>query len=532
MRGRHSQFNYQVLKTIFLIFLSTTLLSQTIVVMDEDGHTLPGVEVFTEDLSVGLITDTDGRVLIENVGDHTMITFRYLGYQDVITTLSNLENYEYKVVLKIKSADALAHHGGVYVQKSQLGGGSPIIRGFEANRVLLVVDDIRLNNAIYRSGHLQNAITVDQAMLDRVEVIFGPNSLIYGSDALGGVVNFKTRNPALSNSQEDSNIAGQYYLRYASANQEKSAHVDFNYGKEKWGSLTSLTFSDYNDLKSGSRRDDRFPDFGKRLFVQSTDASGVDIAIENEDPNVQVGTGYSQVDVLQKFLFTPSQQHRVSFNLQYSTSSDVPRYDNLNEVRNGQLRWAQWDYGPQTRFLTALDYRHISPTKLYDQLIIIGAYQRIDEDRISRRFGNPLRETQEEDVSVYSLTIDASKYLNASSNLELEYGVDVQHNDVVSSATLVNVNTSEASDQALTRYASGDNILTNIGGYLHLKGASKNGKLNVNSGLRYSSSNYKLSYDRSDPIDWPSNFFDGISSSNQALTWSVGNIQNHIAFAS
>ena len=58
------------------------------------------------------------------------------------------------------SADILTAVPGIKVQKSQFGGGSPVLRGMESNRVLLVVDGVRMNNAIYRKGHLQNAITV------------------------------------------------------------------------------------------------------------------------------------------------------------------------------------------------------------------------------------------------------------------------------------------------------------------------------------------------------------------------------------
>ena len=76
------------------------------------------------------------------------------------------------------SADLLQQSGQVLVQKSQMGGGSPIIRGFEANRILLVVDGVRMNNAIYRSGHLQNAITVDNQFLESTEIIFGPASVM------------------------------------------------------------------------------------------------------------------------------------------------------------------------------------------------------------------------------------------------------------------------------------------------------------------------------------------------------------------
>jgi len=77
------------------------------------------------------------------------------------------------------TADILTASGQVFVQKSQQGGGSPVIRGFEASRILLLVDGVRMNSAIFRSGHLQNIITVDNMSLDRVEVNYGPSSTMY-----------------------------------------------------------------------------------------------------------------------------------------------------------------------------------------------------------------------------------------------------------------------------------------------------------------------------------------------------------------
>ncbi|MCU0326272.1 MAG: TonB-dependent receptor plug domain-containing protein, partial [Spirosomaceae bacterium] len=85
----------------------------------------------------------------------------------------------------VNTANLLEQSGNVFVQRSQSGGGSPVLRGFEASRVLIVIDGIRMNNAIYRAGHLQNVLRIDQSMLERAEVIFGPSSVLYGSDALG-----------------------------------------------------------------------------------------------------------------------------------------------------------------------------------------------------------------------------------------------------------------------------------------------------------------------------------------------------------
>ncbi|NJK83238.1 MAG: TonB-dependent receptor plug domain-containing protein [Saprospiraceae bacterium] len=160
----------------------------------------------------------------------------------------------------------------VYVQKSQMGGGSPVIRGFEANKILLVVDGVRMNNAIYRSGHLQNVITIDPTILEQIEVIYGPGSLLYGSDALGGVVHLRSRMPQLQLGKEN-NTDLNYVARYATANNERAFHLDYNYARNRWASLTSISYYDFDDLRAGSKRTNEFPDFGKRLFFVETDLS-------------------------------------------------------------------------------------------------------------------------------------------------------------------------------------------------------------------------------------------------------------------
>ena len=94
----------------------------------------------------------------------------------------------------------------IRVQKSQGGGGSPVIRGLRQIGVLLVLDGVRMNNGIFRSGHLQNAITVDPNSLERVEIIYGSSSVGYGSDALGGVVHYYTKTPKINNAKKFTNF--------------------------------------------------------------------------------------------------------------------------------------------------------------------------------------------------------------------------------------------------------------------------------------------------------------------------------------
>ena len=170
------------------------------------------------------------------------------------------------------SADAIQASGKVLVQKTQQGGGSPVIRGFEANKILLVVDGVRMNNAIYRSGHIQNSITVDVNILQQAEVIFGPGSVMYGSDALGGVIHYRTKKPELSASGDQEvkvNLAG----RLGSVNQEQLLHVDLEVAEGKVASLTSFSRAEFMTTLSAPE------------FINSET-----ISIESIPPPADIGT--------------------------------------------------------------------------------------------------------------------------------------------------------------------------------------------------------------------------------------------------
>lgn len=359
------------------------------------------------------------------------------------------------------SASLLEQSGAVFVQRSQMGGGSPVLRGFEANKVLLVIDGVRMNNAIYRGGHLQNAITLDPNMVDRAEVLFGPASVMYGSDALGGVMHFYSRDPQLA-SGDSLRVGANLMARYASANQEKTMHADVSIGSQRFGSLTSLTWSDFDDLRSGNRRRAAYPDFGKRELYAARIA-GTDSMLRNEEVNVQRFSGYSQYDFLQKFLFLPNNHLSHKLNLQYSRSGDIPRYDRLSEIRDGRLRYSEWNYGPQTRLLTSYQLRHEKETATYDQLSLVAAFQDLSESRINRRFGNDNRQTREERVQVYSINLDANKEL--AKKHELAYGLEAVWNAVESVAQTDNIRTGEVSPLD-TRYPDGGSVMGSLAAYL------------------------------------------------------------------
>ncbi len=344
------------------------------------------------------------------------------------------------------AADLLGTTGQVFVQKSQLGGGSPMIRGFSANRVLIVVDGIRMNNAIFRAGNLQNVISVDPFTLERAEVIFGPGSVIYGSDAIGGVMDFMTLLPKLSLSDNiyyNVNAAG----RFSSANEEKTGHVDVNIGLKNWGFLTSYTYSTFGDLKMGSNGPEEY----KRLEYAEV-INGIDSAIANPDPLVQVPSGYDQTSFMQKIRFMPDENWDINYAFHYSATSDYPRYDRLIEYRSGALRSAVWYYGPQKWIMNSLNIKNYSANGLYDKSSYIFAFQKFEESRHDRTFRRTAFNHQTERVDVFSVNLDFSKEIAKDQNLF--YGAEVLLNKVNSTGESDNINTG-IREPIGTRYPDG-----------------------------------------------------------------------------
>jgi len=402
-----------------------------------------------------------------------------------------LEEKELKASTAQSAADILEVTGNILIQKTQGGGGSPIIRGFEANKILLVVDGVRMNNAIYRNGHLQNSITIDQSILDRVEIIFGPTSLIYGSDALGGVIHYYTRDPELAQEQ-GTRINLKSSLQYATANSGISGHIDFNIGKQKFGSLTSITHKNLGDMRMGSNRSPYLDDWGK-VFHYVDQINNRDSTMVNDNELIQKYTGYNQLDLLQKFRYTPSQYVDWILNLQYSTSSDIPRFDMLKEYSSDNLKYAEYYYGPQNRFLASLKNVYKRDNLFFTNMTTILAFQKIDEDRYSRKFGNTDRLAQLEDVNVYSLNIDLLKVWG--SNHKLNYGLDVIYNTVFSEAFYEDIYTGETTP-AQTRYPKEGSYLWSTAAYGSYKWFI-NPRFILTGGLRYTWSGLTSYFDNS-----------------------------------
>ncbi len=539
--------------TILFITASMPVFSQTINVLHNiTGDPIENVAIYNQTRDVSTLTDSKGIADLSIFGAGDTLSFQHPAFtiktrtmpelagreniylsrkvilmdEFVISASKALENKKqvpYKIdviddekiheITSQTAAEMLESTGNVFLQKSQGGGGSPILRGFEANKVLLVIDGVRMNNAIYRGGHLQNAITIDNNILQRAEIVYGPSSVIYGSDALGGVIHYYTRNPKLS-LDETPDISGNVYGQFSTVNNGKIGNVNLNVGLKNFASLTSFTSSDYGDIKMGTNRNPFLNDFGK-LNHHAIRHNGQDSTVRNEDPNIQKNTGYTQYDFLQKLLYRVNSKLDLNLNIQYSTSSNVDRFDKLNDYQDEHtMKYATWHYGPQNRFMGSLRAHYKKKTPLFTSFSTLFAYQQIDEDRIKRRFGVNDKLFEKEDVEIYSLNIDFVNFSEVTRRFN--YGLEFIYNKVGSHAYYENIETGERSMADATRYPDTGNHTYSFSGYGVYR-LLLGEKYVLTSGMRYNYSNL-FSRFSGDYLSLP---FETVSISNGALTGSV-----------
>ncbi|SHI72824.1 hemoglobin/transferrin/lactoferrin receptor protein [Flavobacterium haoranii] len=372
------------------------------------------------------------------------------------------------------AADLLSVSGKVFIQKSQQGGGSPMIRGFATNRLLYTVDGVRMNTAIFRGGNIQNVISLDGFAMENVEVLFGPNSVIYGSDAIGGVMSFQTVKPKFS-TNENTSVSGNVFSRFSSANDEKTGHFDVQLGWKKWASYTSISYNDFGDLRMGTHGPNEY----LKTYYVVPNFDGSDEVLTNENALVQKPSAYTQYNVTQKVRFAPNENWDFQYGFHYSETSDYSRYDRHLRMRNGLPRYAEWNYGPQKWMMNALEISNFAKGNLYDEMTIRFAYQNFEESRISRNLNNVNREIRIEKVDAYSFNIDFNKKIGTKN--KLFYGVEYVF-DKVNSEGIDEDITSGVQVEGPARYPQAD--WQSIGIYLNDQYTITD-KVLLSAGLRY-----------------------------------------------
>ncbi len=535
---------------LFFILFSIGSRAQNIKVLNKiTKATIFGVAVYNVDKSKSVITNFRGEADLKEFSDNEIIYFKHLshvlksltkreivkskkvflvsntqGLEEIVISASKFQQNKRDIPQKIvsidakniqftnpqTSADLLENSGRVYIQKSQLGGGSPIIRGFSTNRLLLTVDGVRMNNAIFRGGNLQNVISIDPFSIQNTEVTLGSGSVIYGSDAIGGVMSFYTKKPKLSYT-DSLMFSGNTVVRYASASNERTGHFDFNLGYKKWAFISSGTYTNFDDLRMGNHGPD---DYLRPEFALAT-ANG-DVIIQNNDPLVQKFSGYNQVNLMQKAHYEPYEDLSFDLGLHYTTTSDIPRYDRLNSYRNGLLRSAEWNYGPQQWFMSNLQVTKLSSkSNLYNKIKATIAYQNFKESRIDRDYQSSVRHSREEAVDAYSFNLDLEK--RVSTKTQFFYGAEYVYNKVRSTGKEVDLsNNTQVS--SVSRYPNGSSWQS-AAVYSSIK-YKPNRKFVFQSGLRFNYVTSEADFTENNAyLNLP---FESAKNESEALTGTAG----------
>lgn len=535
---------------LFLIAFNPVF-AQTITIKDiQTGKPIDLVSISSLNPKLYVFTNANGQANISNFTTSEKIEIRIIGFKTLLLSFKEIEAFDFKILMeatnlnleeivlsgtrwnqlsseipsKIVSisssevalmnsqtaADLLTISGKVYVQKSQQGGGSPMIRGFATNRLLYTVDGIRTNNAIFRSGNIQNVINIDPFAVENTEVLFGPGSVIYGSDAIGGVMSFQTLTPQLSLTEKPY-VSGNVVARTSSANKEKTGHFDVNLGWKKWAFVTSVTHWDFDHLRQGSHGPD---DYIKPYYVQREDS--LDVVVAQDDELLQIPTAYSQFNAMQKVRFQPNEKWDFQYGFHFSATSTYGRYDRHNRVRNGTARYAEWNYGPQKWMMNNLTINHRKEGTLFDELTLRLAQQNFEESRIERSLNNDNRNTQTEKVEAYSVNLDFKKAIT-SKNM-LFYGFEYVLNDVHSSGFITNIQSNEMETGA-SRYP--ESSWQSMAVYLNDE-YKMTDRLSIQSGLRYNY--YAIKADFSNNLPFYPFPFTEAKLDDAAITGSIGGV--------
>jgi TonB-dependent heme/hemoglobin receptor len=346
--------------------------------------------------------------------------------------------------------EALLETTGILVQETNYGAGSPIIRGLIGNQILILVDGVRMNNAIYRFGPNQYLNTIDLNQIERIEVVRGAGSVPYGSDALGGVIHIITK--SRTEFEEGFDLDGRLFGRYATADHGRTGRFELGGNSGNLGFLGGISLKKFGDLRGGKEVD------------------------------LQPFTGYDEWDADLKLTYRLSEKQQVAVGYQHVVQTDVPRTDRLTA---GSDLKSHWD--PQQRDLIYAQYDLNGVNAFIDSLHLSLSHhiQKEEFDRIVT--SNATRQREHED-KVKSLGAGVQLASSLGSRQLFTYGADYYSDDVASSRVDVNL-TNGTETERNGNYADGATYKSTA---LFLQDEIKVADpLSLNLGVRYTSHQIK-----------------------------------------
>ena len=288
--------------------------------------------------------------------------------------------------------DALAAQPGVFLQQTTPGQGAAIVRGLKGSEVLHLVDGMRLNNAIFRNAPTQYLALVAPGTVDRIEVVRGAPASLYGSDAVGGVVQVLSRIPSF----DEPGTRGDAYLAYDTADLGKIIRGSFDVGNER---LAGLISGEY--LQTGNRRIGG----GERVAPTGYESKGARIALS----------------------VTPDAEQSWLFDFQYASQPATPRIDELVPgFGQTEPSSSEFLFSPNDRLFAHIKHTRADWLWSADWNFDAG-WQRIDDDRITRNFQSQFRRREKNSSDLFGITASAASDTRSGSWI---VGAELYHDRV------------------------------------------------------------------------------------------------------
>lgn len=331
------------------------------------------------------------------LGDEVVITARRVESADFTSpealTVLNQQYLENEMARSVP--ESMFGASGVFLQKTNHGGGSPFVRGLTGNQVLLMVDGVRLNNATFRYGPNQYLATVDPFLINRIEIVRGGGSVTHGSDAIGGVVQVFSKNPRFSS--RGLKAGGNLYGKWMSDEMEYTGRAEVEVSDKNVAFLGGFTYSDYGDLVAGE-------------------------GLGKESP-----TGYSAISGDGKLRIRVGRQNEFVMAYQYSRQDDVPRYD---KIITG---YEKYHFDPQIRQLGYFRFITKNKNRWFSQVAYTASYGLSDETRLLQKEGSAKLTTEQDVVDTWGANVEILS--KTGDKWSFTSGVDFYYDRVGSSKT-------------------------------------------------------------------------------------------------
>ena len=394
-------------------------------------------------------------LFISNIGSGQKIDTSYKLLDSVIVTSRSIKIFDTKNPFVISSItnkqivekgarttpEALQGVSGVFIQKTNHGGGSAFLRGLTGNQTLIVLDGIRLNNAIYRYGPNQYLNTIDMFTVDKIDVLKGIGAVEYGSDAMGGVIHVKTKENA---SKDLNKISLNNTSKFISSDMEKTNRTAIQYATNKWDFIGGISLKKYGDLVGGEN-------------------------IGKQNP-----TGYNELNYDLKTRIKISNQSELIYSSQNTIQKNVPIY---HKIALENFKTNQIDY--QIHYLNYLKYKYISNKKWISEIIINASTQRSIEQRSNQKNNSSIFRNEADTVKNIGLTAEIVSKPNK--NWTMNSGFDYYKDQIFSEAIETS---SELNTQVFKRGLYPNGSIYKNSSIFNIHNLNFN-KLNIVAGLRY-----------------------------------------------